>query len=42
MVIASFRLKVDLSTIGGSGFGYRLSEIERELPDPVSTGETLS
>lgn len=34
--------KVDLSTIGGSGFGYRLSEIERELPDPVSTGETLS
>ena len=23
---------VDLSTLGGNGFGYRLAEIERELP----------
>ena len=27
---------VDLSTIRGSGFGYRLDEIERELPDAVA------
>jgi L-alanine-DL-glutamate epimerase-like enolase superfamily enzyme len=26
---------VDLSTIHGSGFGYRVSEIQRELPPPV-------
>jgi L-alanine-DL-glutamate epimerase-like enolase superfamily enzyme len=26
---------VDLSTISGPGFGYRLAEIDRELPDPV-------
>jgi L-alanine-DL-glutamate epimerase-like enolase superfamily enzyme len=25
---------LDLSTINGSGFGYRVSEVERELPDP--------
>jgi L-alanine-DL-glutamate epimerase-like enolase superfamily enzyme len=25
--------QVDLSTLSGSGFGYRLSEIKRELPD---------
>ncbi|MBC7292958.1 MAG: hypothetical protein H5T84_02420, partial [Thermoleophilia bacterium] len=27
--------EVDLSTIRGAGFGYRLEEIERELPEPV-------
>jgi L-alanine-DL-glutamate epimerase-like enolase superfamily enzyme len=27
--------KVDLSTIGGPGFGYRVDEIERELPEPA-------
>jgi L-alanine-DL-glutamate epimerase-like enolase superfamily enzyme len=27
--------KVDLSTIRGSGFGYCLQKIKRELPDPV-------
>ena len=27
---------VDLSTLSGAGFGYRLSEIERELPAPVA------
>ena len=27
---------LDLSTISGSGFGYRLDEIERELPEPVA------
>jgi L-alanine-DL-glutamate epimerase-like enolase superfamily enzyme len=27
---------VDLSTIDGAGFGYRLDEIRRELPDPVA------
>ncbi len=26
---------VDLSTLGGAGFGYRVDEIERELPAPV-------
>jgi hypothetical protein len=25
---------VDLSTLGGSGFGYRVAEIGRELPKP--------
>ena len=25
--------KLDLSTISGPGFGYRLDEIERELPE---------
>ncbi len=29
--------QVDLSTIGGTGFGYRLSEINRQLPAPVAT-----
>ena len=28
--------QLDLSTISGSGFGYRLNEIERELPQPVA------
>ncbi len=28
--------QVDLSTIRGSGFGYRLDEIERTLPEPVA------
>jgi L-alanine-DL-glutamate epimerase-like enolase superfamily enzyme len=27
---------VDLSTLHGSGFGYRLDEIERDLPEPVA------
>ena len=27
--------RVDLSTIRGPGFGYRLSEMDRALPDPV-------
>lgn len=27
--------KVDLSTIGGPGFGYRLAEIKRDLPPPA-------
>ncbi|MFN3423024.1 MAG: hypothetical protein ACK40X_15020, partial [Armatimonadota bacterium] len=26
---------IDWSTVKGSGFGYRLSEIERVLPEPV-------
>jgi L-alanine-DL-glutamate epimerase-like enolase superfamily enzyme len=29
------RGEVDLSTIRGSGFGYRADEIHRDLPDPV-------
>ena len=28
--------KVNLSTLQGPGFGYRLDEIRRELPDPVT------
>jgi hypothetical protein len=27
---------VDLGTVRGPGFGYRLNEIDRELPDPVA------
>jgi hypothetical protein len=27
--------QLDLSSINGPGFGYRLSEIQRELPDPI-------
>jgi len=27
--------ELDLSTLGGAGFGYRLDEIERELPEPA-------
>jgi hypothetical protein len=27
--------KLDLSTIRGPGFGYRVDEIERTLPDPA-------
>jgi len=26
---------VDLSSLRGPGFGYRLGEIDRDLPDPV-------
>jgi hypothetical protein len=26
---------LDLRTIGGPGFGYRVDEIERELPEPA-------
>ncbi len=37
---------VDLSTLKGPGFGYRVDEIKRELPDPVydssASDETLS
>lgn len=29
--------QVDLSTLHGPGFGYRLAEIDRELPDPVAS-----
>ena len=28
---------VDLSSIRGTGFGYRLAEIKRDLPAPVAT-----
>ena len=28
---------IDLSTIGGSGFGYRIEEIGRRLPEPART-----
>ena len=27
---------VDLSTVSGPGFGYRVAEIQRELPPPVA------
>ena len=27
--------QVDLSSLGGGGFGYRLSEIQRQLPEPA-------
>jgi len=27
---------IDLSTLGGPGFGYRLEDMDRELPDPVA------
>jgi hypothetical protein len=30
---------VDLSTVTGTGFGYRLDEINRVLPDPVAVFE---
>ena len=26
---------IDLATLGGPGFGYRIAEIERQLPDPA-------
>jgi len=29
--------EVDLSSIHGPGFGYRLAEIQRELPAPAAT-----
>jgi hypothetical protein len=29
---------VDLASVRGPGFGYRVDEIERELPDPVYDG----
>jgi L-alanine-DL-glutamate epimerase-like enolase superfamily enzyme len=29
--------QIDLSSIRGPGFGYRLAEIERELPEPVAS-----
>jgi hypothetical protein len=28
--------QVDLSTIGGHGFGYRLDEIKRDLPEKAA------
>jgi hypothetical protein len=28
---------VDLSTIKGPGFGYRLDEIKRDLPEPAAS-----
>jgi len=30
------RGRVDLSTLKGPGFGYRLSQIKRELPKPTA------
>ena len=30
---------LDLTTLGGPGFGYHLSEIERDLPTPAATRE---
>jgi L-alanine-DL-glutamate epimerase-like enolase superfamily enzyme len=33
------RGRIDLSTIAGGGFGYRLGEIERRLPEPVAEAE---
>jgi len=32
---------IDLSTIRGSGFGYRLNEIHRDLPEPVAEYERV-
>ena len=29
--------QIDISTLSGPGFGYRLSEIERQLPEPDAT-----
>ncbi|MHC4728716.1 MAG: hypothetical protein ACYS17_15965 [Planctomycetota bacterium] len=31
--------QVDLSTISGPGFGYRLDEIKRDLPQPAASFE---
>ena len=28
---------VHIATVQGSGFGYRLEKIERELPDPIKS-----
>ena len=28
--------QVDLTTLSGPGFGYRLDDIDRTLPDPVA------
>jgi hypothetical protein len=28
--------QLDLSTLGGPGFGYRINEIRRELPEPAA------
>ena len=28
---------VDLTTLSGPGFGYRVDEIRRELPEPILT-----
>ena len=28
---------LDLSTLGGSGFGYRLDRIQRDLPPPAAS-----
>jgi L-alanine-DL-glutamate epimerase-like enolase superfamily enzyme len=33
---------VDLTSIRGSGFGYRLDEMERELPDPAMVSGDIS
>ncbi len=33
--------RVDLSTIEGPGFGYRVNEIDRQLPDPSATFGTI-
>ena len=31
---------LDLSTLGSTGFGYMVDEINRELPEPAVTGDT--
>jgi len=31
--------QVDLSTISGAGFGYRLDEIKRDLPEKAASFE---
>lgn len=31
--------RIDLTTVNGYGFGYRLAEISRELPEPIVTRE---
>ena len=33
--------QIDLSTLNGSGFGYRLAEIDRKLPEPNTVSETM-
>jgi L-alanine-DL-glutamate epimerase-like enolase superfamily enzyme len=32
--------RLDLSTISGAGFGYRIDEIDRDLPEPAASFET--
>jgi hypothetical protein len=32
--------RLDLSTISGAGFGYRIDEIDRDLPEPAASFES--